>query len=282
MNFLCIYNRFYIIAKISKVLGGAKTFFGIYALAAFLPVCITVKKEYRIISYVLVMFLYLTSLYTTGLNIIKQAAAVSICFYGLRYVYSRQLGRYILTIVVAMLFHASAAIAIVNYFLWSKYRRNISLKTAFLVIIGSIVLAFAFRKILQVLTTFSVFSKFAIYIESEIMANNNLIFVHMLVFVFLFLIKKPMISMDRRNALLYLLVLIGICLEFSGFFVIYVKRIAMYFYDIPSIVLLAQTPLLIRGKEKTIMYAGVLIFGISLFVIQFAILGHAHVIPYRI
>lgn len=271
----------FMIAKISMFCGGSQTFFGIYALLAYLPVALTVKKEYRAMSGVLVTFLFFTGLFTDGLNALRQVAAVSLCFYGLRFVYSRQLWRYIGTVAVAALFHTSAVIALVIYFLWDKDKQKVSLYASVLTICGTVLTAFTFRSILQVLTQLSIFSHYSIYIEDATRTNNHLALVHLALYIILFMIRRQMNALDKRNSLLYLLTFIGIVLEFTGFSLIYAKRIAMYFYEIPSVILIAQTPMLFRNKSRLVVYIGVLLFAVSLFIIRYAVLGHADVIPYR-
>lgn len=270
----------YCIAKISMFCGGSQVFFGIYALAAYLPVGLSLKKEYRA-SSLLAVFLFLTGLFTDGLNVMRQVAAVSLCFYGLRFVYARHFGKYLGIVAAATLLHSSAFIAVVIYFLWDKDRQKTSIFPSVLAICGTVLAAYSFRDILQILIRFPIFSRFFIYVEDTTKANNYLIFVHIALYAALLLVRKHMNALDRRNNLLYLLIFMGICFEFTGFSLIFAKRIAMYFYELPSIVLLAQTPLLFRNNDRIVVYVGVLLFAISLFIVRYAVLGHGNIIPYR-
>lgn len=272
----------YLIAKTSKLLGGERIFFGIYALAIYLPVGLAIKKGYRATPLVIVVTLFLTGLFTDGMNVMRQVAAVSVCFYGLQFVYTRQFAKYVAIIAMATLIHSSAIVAVVIYFLWDKNRQKVFVYPSVAITCSIVLAAYFFRGILEVLIRFPLFSRFVIYIDNTAKANNYLIFVHIAVYIVLLLIKNHMNALDRRNDLLYLLTFMGICFEFTGFSLIYAKRIAMYFYEIPSIILLAQTPLLFRDNVRVVVNIGVLLFAISLFIIRYAVLGHANVIPYVI
>lgn len=272
----------YVISRVSMFCGGEHAFFGVFALATYLPVGVTIKKDYRNVSLFLVILLFLTGLFTNSMNIIRQVAAVSLCFYGLQFVYKRNPWKYTAIIAIATLFHTSAIVGIIAYFLWDKHTQTTPFFASFLTTCGIILSTFTFREILQVATRLPFFSNYSIYLDDTTQANNYLILVHIAIYVLLFFVRKQMNALDKRNRLLYLLTFIGICLEFTGFSLVYAKRIAMYFYELPSIVLIAQTPLLFRGRMRSIVYIGVILFAISLFIIEYAVLGHSNVIPYRV
>lgn len=61
------------------------------------------------------IMVYVCIFYLTSLGYIRQALAVSITFWGIRYIYQKSFIKYLLTCVLAILFHYSAFLAIIIY-----------------------------------------------------------------------------------------------------------------------------------------------------------------------
>lgn len=73
------------------------------------------------ISLPLAIMLYLLTFFPHSMNGIRQYLAVSIIFYGYRYIFQKNLGKYLVCVIVAMSFHLTAVIAIPFYFIHQKY-----------------------------------------------------------------------------------------------------------------------------------------------------------------
>ena len=68
-------------------------------------------------GYALSVLMFICLCYLNTLSIIRQALAVSITFYAYRYVVEKKFFKYLLFIVLASLFHSSALIALVIYWI---------------------------------------------------------------------------------------------------------------------------------------------------------------------
>lgn len=73
------------------------------------------------VSLPLGMMLYLFTFFPHSLNVIRQYLAVSIIFYGYRYVFEKDIVKYGVAVIVAMSFHLSAVAALPFYFIHQKY-----------------------------------------------------------------------------------------------------------------------------------------------------------------
>lgn len=71
--------------------------------------------------YELALFLFIAfGYYTFMFNVARQALAMAICFWALKYVFERRLGQYLLAIGIAFAFHRTALAAIPIYFIASE------------------------------------------------------------------------------------------------------------------------------------------------------------------
>lgn len=155
----------WLLSRISFYLGGKQAFFALFAFCTYLPV-VSALKHYRNTNWFLVVFAYLLGPFTSGLNIMKQALAVSIVFYGLRFVYDRKPFRYLLMIVLAMSVHTSAVIALPLYVLYEKgWTRKIWRPRVLSAVFAGLFMAVCIPELLSRLKGISLFgiSKFAVY-----------------------------------------------------------------------------------------------------------------------
>ena len=67
-----------------------------------------------------ILFISLPIFYFNSFSIIRQFVALSIVFYGYRYIKSQNIIKFFIVIIIAILFHRSAFVAIPLYFLFNK------------------------------------------------------------------------------------------------------------------------------------------------------------------
>lgn len=77
------------------------------------------------ISMPLALFIYYSVHFIFGLNGIRQMIAISIIFFGLRFIYQKKLWFYVLSVITATMFHNTAIFCIVFYFM--VYEHNIKI-----------------------------------------------------------------------------------------------------------------------------------------------------------
>lgn len=104
-----------IIAEIAIYFQSPQLLFIIFGIPTYILIISTLKKYSANYSLSVIMFICLC--YFSTLSTIRQALAVAITFYAYQYVQERKLFKYLLLITLAYLFHPSALIAIVIYWL---------------------------------------------------------------------------------------------------------------------------------------------------------------------
>lgn len=262
----------YLVAKIAGIFSSSQLYFGILCFLTYLPIIITLKKEWNHIDMRLAAFIYLSSAYTTGLNIIKQTIAISIVFYGLKYIYERNLLKYCIAVFIAFLFHPTAFVALPIYLFWNNKGKICRIKKV-LVIVGSI-----FAIVTMDTITNAMGGKWTYLSNSE--GTNNLTFYLMFLWLLVFLyFGKALRKVDKRNELLIIIFAVGTLLQLIGFWSVFGKRIGNYFL-IVQVLLMAQLPMVVARKSKLIMKIGIIFYTIALFVVSYLIMGQVGVFPY--
>ena len=122
---------------IYSISGGNYTFF-LLIIAAFIY-CTFYKffQNYSPIPVLSLLVLYSNLLPLMGMN--RQMIAVVICIISVKFILNRQFVPWLLTVMVAMIFHVSAAMFLIAYFL----NRDIPLKFIILFIGGALIIAFS-------------------------------------------------------------------------------------------------------------------------------------------
>lgn len=106
-----------LIVKISRFLGSPYWIMTIYGLLTYFFLYISLDKyEYKSFA----LLIYLCFLWLSSLNLLRQSLAVCILLYAYKYVIQKKLLKYIVFVVLATLFHSSAIIGILVYFVFHK------------------------------------------------------------------------------------------------------------------------------------------------------------------
>lgn len=164
----------YLIEKLGGSLGTVLFFIQALILAPIYLGLKRMKKSYPVYLGMLVFYLLF---YNTSLNMMRQWIAMSILFYGLSYLITNEKKKYFITIVVACLFHTSALMGVVIYFLYmysqkqreyikiANFKLSGSLAPVKVFIYGCIVLL-SLNVIAVLLRTFGL-AKYAGYIQGN-------------------------------------------------------------------------------------------------------------------
>ena len=271
------------ISKIAYLFGGVSVFFGLYAFFTYFFFVLALK-EYKNLNLFFVTFGFLMSHFTSGFNTMRQALAVSIIFWGLKYVYKQNFSKYFIVVLFATATHTTALIALPIYFLYSdnNTKKIWNIKSVAAVVIAFIG-AFSVAKLASLLGDIELFglSHYEMYTK-EVTGNNYTFLLLLLILGFVFLFQQEFVGADQKYRLLIVLFTIGVCLELSGYFSAYVKRIGDYFNNIIDVVLIFQIPLFFKEKSRGIAYILGFMYVVLLFLGLYVILGQANIVPYRI
>lgn len=186
------------------------------------------------------ILLYLSFFYLESFGFIRQALAVSICFWSIRYLFERRFIRFFICIVLACMFHASALIVLFAYPLY----RKISLFHLFWLI----PLLFAVKQIL--FTLMANWELYANYLdELDEMEGGSLIRIfYILLYISLLLFKNRSVGI-REN---YFLFTIGLALSFPFLFGSHLGvRLSSYFF----IYFILLIPALLKNIKLKCLYA---------------------------
>lgn len=94
--------------------------FVLYGLLTYFCVFSTIRKYSQNISISIVVYLFISWLFSLGE--IRQALAIAIMFWGYRYVESKSLIKFFLVSAIAVLFHTSAIFALPIYFIYNHHK----------------------------------------------------------------------------------------------------------------------------------------------------------------
>ena len=179
---------------------------------------------------------FLTGIYCTGaFNVLKQGIAVCIVLYGMRFIFNNDLKKYIITVIVALLFHPSSLIAILLYFIWD-HKNNASFsknKNALIIILSTIIIVFYQQVITFISSTFSLYDDYSGYANINTIGKNRDFYLDLLVLAFFIIISNRMKRYDDKSQYMLCLYIISVIIGFTGFYNPYLKRIA-FFFSVPS------------------------------------------------
>lgn len=128
--------------------GGMAGYLGLIQLATVLPFMLAVKKVYPEHLWIGMTF-YLLFIFPPSLNVMKQMIAVSIAFYGIVFILSGSLIKYFVCILIALMFHQTAIVAlpiypIVRYVIGDSDKEKNSRKIKMIAIVTAIAFAAVF------------------------------------------------------------------------------------------------------------------------------------------
>lgn len=216
--------------------------------------------------YVLPIALYglIPMLYWNNQSIIRQAVAISIIFWGSKYIVEQNFKKYILTVFLAATFHFTAFIMLPFYCIIRKkyslisYFSAISLSYLFslfgitIAIVSGLASLFMDEKILFYLTS----------LTSEKISYTKVIIQFSIFFITLFLVKKN--AKDPKINVLLNSYVIGIVIYFSTLDVAYLARIKNY-YDIFMVVILFYALKYLCNYRQRIIIKLFLLLGVTVY-----------------
>ncbi len=262
----------WIFSKIANCFGSEKVFFFLFSFILCCSVFWVLKNQYS--QYVFLVALgFLTTTFSTGLNICKQMLAAGIIFCGLSYVTRRKLLRYIMVVLLAMCFHITAACGIIIYFLYGKTSKNKALGQI-VTIFGVVIALLLLPQILKLMG-----GRFAGYIEFDGVTYNRSFFLDCALLLMFIVLRRRYLKIDKRNDLFIFMFVLGVLLELTGFQSPYLKRIASYF-TISQIVLLSQMPKLFAKNKLYLLIVIDVVYIVGIFLLTCGVLGQGDIIPY--
>ena len=229
------------------------------------------------ISVMLAVFVFLTLMFSTTLNIMRQMIAVSITFYAARHLFQKQYDKAALWMFLALMFHYSA-IVLLPFWLFrgpQRYARN-----ARIAMFAALVLMFVLGSVFG-----SIFSSIrALYTGEDGEGGTlkiGLMLLRLPIIVPILLFRKQLIAHDERNKFWIMLAVFEVLFSYLGYILDVLNRLSLYF-AVSWIVLL---PALVRSMPtrgaQYRMGAYVIAVCVGLWIFNTAINNYGDVLPYQ-
>lgn len=227
------------------------------------------------------LFLYLFIFYLTSFNIIRQMIAVSFVIYSFRYIIEKKQKRFIFWIICATLFHNSAIVALLFYYLNMEFSLYKKMPIKQLV---NVVLILLIPLILFVLIRYGQYlpligSYFRNYSNVQNISNNYFIILTLLPIIPAVLYKNSIVINDSGNQL-FNIMLMTLLFAILGVTNEWAFRL-MYYSS--SVVILVYPMILSRMKKINyyLSFGFFIIFIWVVFFLTFVVFGFNDVLPYE-
>lgn len=235
------------------------------------------EKANPTITYTLFLLMY----YNMSLNIVRQFLAMAFVFISFKYLEDGKFKKFIILVLTATLFHTSAIIALVFYFLYFLCKKKYRLFYSMILLIILIISLLYFNNILEFLTSVGIInSKYIrykmIFEQGNISVFDSLIKIYIFGLTF-FQFKK--LKKDKENYFYTLISLFDLILLQIGIFSQHASRISLYFgmYSLINI-----SRILKNSKEnKLVLTMFTLVIFIIYFIYVYIYGGAAQTYPYE-
>lgn len=192
------------------------------------------NKSYSFVTYSLFLLMY----YNMSLNLIRQFIAMAIIFFALKYIYEKKPIKYIISIGIAMLFHSTAIIALLFYFVYiicKLKRRNIYLCTSVIILLIAVL---NYNQILNILVDLGLIaSKYATRYSIKDVNDFNFDIANTTIRIYnivLIIYEYNKLKNDEDNQFFTMIAVYDLIILQIGAFVPFAYRISIYF-DIVNI-----------------------------------------------
>lgn len=230
------------------------------------------------LSFLLFLLLY----YNRSLNMIRQSIALSIILFSYKYIKEKNLKKYILFVIIASLFHKTALLSLIIYFMVRLIEKKESFLYKIFIFLISFLFLIGYQEIMFLLIELGIIpSKYLFYVTSS---ESNILLIELIrkiIFLGIFILfGKSLKRNNEKNHILKYFMSLDLILYLVGIYANYAQRIAYYlgYFDI---FLIAQLPNCCRkGLSRKGMYILIIIFFIIYWFIYYAILQYDSTYPY--
>ncbi len=230
----------------------------------------------KISSIQFAYFIFLLTLYHVSFNGIRQVIASMIIFYAYKYIVNRDFKRFLLFVIFAMLFHKSAIIGLLLYFVWrDKGKKE---KTFYLIVlITTIAIPIIAKIIYRISEYLNIYQKYFTHYSN---ATEYGFILYIIPVVAVILINnKNYLSEDKLLTFFMRIYILQIPLQILGNHIAYADRLSLY--ALPAQIILV--PLFIKRLNKykqlnTILFV---LWYIFYYIVMFIILKSNGVYPFK-
>lgn len=248
----------------------------------------TIRSMKTHLSITFAFFIYLFSFYNISFNILRQIMAVSIVFFGFRYIQNNKLIKYLLTIILACSFHSTAIIGFILYPIsWAITNRQIKKMSKMVIIVSGILSVIGFRYIFNFLNNINIMNlnRYMHYLTDEAGGGRFVrLFYWLFVFILILLCRRRIKYKNNLYVILEMYMFLSTIFSFicflGGSFIV---RIAYYmdFYQILYLPIAAKyLPFTFGNKKNLANYVIIGLFIFIFWIINIVIRNNGFTYPY--
>lgn len=277
-------TSFYILSKISYTLtNGPVLLFTISSAISIFFFYFGLRK-YNTKHKSLIYFLYLLIIFPVTLNAVRQGIAMSICFYAFTFIYDKKLIRFILLMLFACIFHASAMFMLPFYLIRNIAKPAFNKPTYILtirIILIALLFYLAIPTLLGILANLPMFEK---YNKLQIIAsesNNYTFYLKSVIILIILAFSRKIISINKNYIYVIAFAIFDISLSSLGFTLIEISRISLYLSFYILILLTGLIDVFNNKYGKFLPYVILILYGFAYFYLAYYTLGQSDIFPYQ-
>lgn len=233
-------------------------------------------------------FIFLCLFFNKSLNLCRQFLAMSICLYSVEYIFTRNLKKYLLCMLIGIGFHNSVVLFFPLYFLYSITQSKSD--TSFLFRVGIIctllISVLFFKPLVELLVSYGVISnKYLNYVylfgsSSNIKAIE--FFSQLFILILCVFNEKKLVMKNQYNKFFIYLILLSFITFLFGFNAQFSQRIS-YYYSMFIIFIIPQIVNLYNNKKsRFIVMSFTLLLLFSYSYLYYAKYEFDQTVPYKI
>lgn len=264
-----------------KVSNDPQILFLITSLIISVCMIMALKKYSKIFE--LSVYLYITTfMYYSSMNILRQWIATAIIFLGFKFLYERKWYIYFPIVIFASLFHSSAIIMILIYFIVNHKIISIQNLIKLIIFIGGFIL---YNYTIKIFFDFLQTTKYANYINEFAKTGHGVNTLRVLVYLapvllIVLMYKKINLNINIKDSIVFNLCLIGFLIMLLGKKHAYFARMCVFFEPY-YLLLIPNLVLTFKDKERRIMYYLIVVF-YFLYSTLLLLNGEGNILPFKL
>lgn len=272
---------------VSRISNNFHFFLFVYQFIHLSLIYSTIRLFKSKISITFAFFIYLFTFYNLSYNILRQIMAISIVFFGYRFIKNKKLVKYVITILLACSFHSTAVIGFMLYPIsWAITNKKLKEISKTIIIITGLFCVVLFRHIFQYLNTINIMdlNRYTHYLTDEVGGGRFIrLFYWLFICIVLIMCRKRILHNNSYTHLsMYMLIsfIFSFICFLGGSFIV---RIAYYtdFYQVLYLPMAVQyLPFAFGDDKKKVNY---LVIGFVVFMfwlINYVIRNNGCTYPY--
>lgn len=272
---------FWIILECSRVVfQDVHGFFFLASTITLLLVFFALDRYKNKLNICLAYFVFLLVLFPTSLNIVRQMIAVAVVMYGLHFIEKNKRMFFIISVLIASLFHASAIFCL-SFLAFFDYPKVLNTKTKRMVMWGVIILLpFLIMPLMDIASQVPFFAKYFSAYDIEFGERWGLVIKKIPLLILSAIYYKKIKKDNDRNASYTQMLFAQTSLYFVSFFTQWGFRLA-YYLDFAQIILI---PIIVRSerdhRKKALLIFGLILYYLLYYFYTFIIMNQDGTYPY--